>query len=128
MVGDSPRASGPNTAWERLPEVARADALEIQPRIQRFEAGRPAQIRRQDRRPECFTFLDGASVATPWLLDTDITEWSLDRPFRQVASADHAAMPWGVDDGLAGRDFGLDHRCQQPPRPLPEHVGQHVAG
>ena len=41
-------------------------------------------------------------------------------------------MPWGVDDGLAGRDivrdFGLDHRCQQPPRPLPEHVGQHVAG
>ena len=30
------------------------------------------------RRPECFTFLDGASVATPWLLDTDITEWRLD--------------------------------------------------
>src|SRR5262249_10744778 len=111
-------------------KVARAHALEVEPRDQFLKALGPAQIRRQNLRGKLFLFASGPPVMHPWLLDVDRPYAGRDRPSRHTAIAYHLAMPLvithvAVQIDPAG-DLRLDSLGQEMLGSLPQYLAQNV--
>jgi hypothetical protein len=96
---------------QRFAEVARADAFEVQPGNQLFEATRLPQVRRKNLGGEDFALL-AAAIQNPRLLDFHRAEAREDRPLGQTPVADDLAAAGGVGHMRVRinplRDFRLD--------------------
>ncbi len=116
---------------ERLREIARRDALEVEPGQQLLERPGAPEIGRQDRRGEA----DGAAghglaIANPRPAHRDRADPGLHLPLRQITVPDNTPVPRAVDKirvfGNEGGDLRLDRLGQKAPRTSPQHLRQRV--
>ena len=121
----------PEQGRQRLGEVARGDALEVEDRDQDFEALRAPRIRRQERgaEPDAVGALARA-VANAWRANRNRADAGHDLAFGQVAVAHQpSAAFFGARLGVAikeRRNLRLDRPRQQGPGAAAQHLGQRI--
>ena len=121
----------PEQGRQRLGEVARGDALEVEHGDQDFEALRAPRIRRQERgaEPDALGALARA-VANPWRTNRNRADAGHDLAFGQVAVAHQpSAAFFGARLGVAIKERGnlrLDRPRQQGPGAAAQHLGQRI--
>src|SRR5262249_18244432 len=117
---------------QRLAEVARTDALEVEPGDQLLDTLGLAQVGRQDRRGELLALLGRPAVVDAGLLHRDRAHAGGDGPLGQVAVADDLAASGGIAAVLVAvdpvGDLGLDGLGEQLLGALAEEVGEDVLG
>jgi hypothetical protein len=116
---------------ERVLELARGHALEVEPGQDLFDVPGPAQVGRQHRRGEADAGRAvGATVANPRPLDLASTDAGLDDPLGCVAVADQAPTSALVDligvGRKEGRHLGFDRVHQHLPRAVTQHAQQQI--
>ena len=121
----------PEQGRQRLGEVARGDALEVEGGDQDFEALRAPRIRRQERgaEPDALGALARA-VANAWRANRNRADAGHDLAFGQVAVAHQpSAAFFGARLGVAIKERGnlrLDRPRQQGPGAAAQHLGQRI--
>jgi hypothetical protein len=95
-------------------EVARGDALEVQPGNQLFDRLRPTQVRRQDRAREldATAILVDAAVVDTRAPDFDVSHARLDRALGAVTVAHDETMAGLITSSRVLRQVALDLRFQ----------------
>ena len=131
VEADRPPASGPSKGRQRLGEVARGDALEVEHGDQDFEALRAPRIRRQERGAEPDAVgAQARAVANPWRANRNRADAGHDLAFGQVAVAHQPlAAFFGARLGVAikeRRHLRLDRPRQQGPGAAAQHLGQRI--
>ena len=131
--GRSREAAGvrPEQSRQRLREVARGDALEVENRDQHFEALRSARVRRQDRGAETDALpVRAAAVAHTWRTHADRADSRRDLALGQVTVAHQAsAAVLGEHVGVApdqGRSLRFDGVSQHGTGPAAQHLGERI--
>ncbi len=121
----------PEQGRQRLGEVARGDALEVEDGDQDFEALRAPRIRRQERGAEPDAVgAQARAVANAWRANRNRADAGHDLAFGQVAVAHQpSAAFFGARLGVAIKERGnlrLDRPRQQGPGAAAQHLGQRI--
>jgi hypothetical protein len=130
VEAESPGAGGPSNAARPSLSVAAADAFEVQPGNQLLDGLGLAQVRRQDLGAKFLGPVGGPAIAHARLPHFDRTDTGRNRPFWQMAIANHLAAALGIDavpmllDPLG--DLRFDRLRQQLLSARPENINQDV--